>query len=65
MNKVDKVYESFDPPMDTDQIMTTQRISGLGQYHKQSLNDKSLQSVQCMMIDEDVELAKSYIPFNH
>ena len=55
MSKVDEVYESFDPPMDTDQIMATQRISGLGQYQHQNLNDKSLPSVQCMMIDEDVE----------
>ena len=57
MSKVDEVYESFDPPMDTDQIMATQRISGLGQYQhqNQNLNDKSLPSVQCMMIDEDVE----------
>ena len=64
MSKVDEVYESFDPKIDNDQIMQTQRISGVGSYH-QNPNDKSLPAVQCMMIDEDVELAKSYIPFNH
>ena len=64
------MYESFDPQIDSDDdsnIIKTERINtdGLGSLKKQSKIMHDDFDDQCMLVDEAVEQAKSYIPYDH